>query len=98
MPTEHTPGPWKRCERGDYSDFDGNSVVIVGRNDCCRVAVVHHEGHEEDEANARLISAAPELIETLREIVSLTKESVLPNPVQVHAKACAAIAKAEGRK
>ncbi len=53
-----TPGPWEACERGAYSDFDGNSRVILGSDR--RIAVVQHSGTPEDEANTLLIAAAPE--------------------------------------
>lgn len=51
-----TPGPWEAAERGGYSDFDGDSRVISG--DDRRIAVVQHDGKDEDEANARVIALA----------------------------------------
>lgn len=59
----HTPGPWEACEPGDYTDFDGNSQVILGND--MRIAVVHWDDgpmRVENDANARLIAAAPELL------------------------------------
>lgn len=49
-----TPGPWKACQIGDYTDFDGNSRVILG--DDRRVAVVQaRPGDFEASANADII-------------------------------------------
>lgn len=64
--TGHTPGPWSAAERGDYSDFDGDSCVILGNDR--RIAIVQHNGSIEDEANAALIAAAPALLEALERI------------------------------
>lgn len=36
-----TPTPWEACERGDYSDYDGDCIVILG--DDKRVAIVFDE-------------------------------------------------------
>ncbi len=69
MKTEFTPGPWEAADRGDYSDFDGNSRVILG--DDTRIAVVHHHGTPENEANAHLIAAAPDLYRALEAVVEL---------------------------
>lgn len=63
----HTPGPWEAADRGDYGDFDGNSRVVLG--DDRRIAVVQHSGTDEDEANARLITAAPDMLEALQVFV-----------------------------
>lgn len=62
----HTPGPWSASEHGDYGDYDGNSIIILG--DDLRVAVVLGYDTEETQANARLIAAAPFLLETLEYI------------------------------
>ena len=59
---QHTKGPWEACSRGDYTDFDGNSQVILGND--MRIGVVHSYDIE-GEANARLIAAAPEMLELL---------------------------------
>lgn len=91
--SKHTPGPWRSCERGDYSDYHGASVVIVSPVADMRVAVVHHHGTSEADANASLIAAAPELLAALKEVVRISNRN--------HAawdKARAAIAKAEGRE
>ena len=63
MSAAHTRGPWEASDRGDYGDFDGDSRVILG--DDIRIAAVHDTGNEEAEANARLIEAAPDMLEAL---------------------------------
>lgn len=55
-----TKGPFEACEVGDYGDFNGNSRVILA--DDKRIAVVHcRPGNAEDNANADLFAAGPEL-------------------------------------
>ena len=106
---KHTPGPWKLCARGDYSDFDGDSAVITGEGDSVRIAVVHHAGTAEDQANANLIAAAPTMLAALLSFVedveafddgpgSVTSvKSDWPMLHETYLKAKAAVAKAEGR-
>jgi hypothetical protein len=66
-----TPAPWEAAELGDYGDYDGHCRVILG--DDIRIAVVLHGGSpamcEENDANARLIAAAPDLYEALDRVV-----------------------------
>lgn len=96
---KHTPGPWKLCARGDYSDFDGDSAVITGAGDSVRIAVVHHAGTAEDQANANLIAAAPELLASLKAVMSfwIGVEAGDEMPAEIFDAATDAIAKAEGR-
>ena len=78
--SKHTQGPWVKCDRGDYGDFGGNSVVILGDNSCVRVAVVHHNGSDQCEANANLFFAAPDMLAALRKIREISE---CPNPSDV---------------
>jgi len=58
METKHTPGPWtayKRPEPVGYAEWE----VHYGTETECVAEVVHEEG------NARLIAAAPELLEVI---------------------------------
>lgn len=63
----HTPGPWRLKRNHSGEEFgavlgrDGDLVATTGY----QVRV----GSNEDDANARLIAAAPELFETLGAIV-----------------------------
>ena len=58
----HTEGPWHR---------EGLAIVGVFRTGIvASTPAIHDGGVFEREANARLIAAAPELLEALREIVN----------------------------
>jgi hypothetical protein len=99
MTTEHTPGPW-RVRGGAAKVF---AYDIVGPNGEDIGYANSSDGADEPamypvEANARLIAAAPDLIEALRGILEIGKRD-LSNPKYdgYFASAVAAIAKAEGR-
>ena len=96
----HTPGPWRIDSKtcfGDYTIAAGDSVKT-----CEFIAKTQNE------ANAQLIAAAPELLEALREIESKLNallcervlDSTLPEFYEVRNarnSARAAISKAEGQ-
>ena len=91
---KHTPGPWQACDVGDYSDYDGRCRVILGND--LRIAVVLGD-HDESAANARLIAAAPDLLEELEDMVSLVEYLMNDSyDNKETAEARAAIAKAKG--
>ena len=58
----HTPGPW------NFEKHE-NFVVYVGNNEICEL----YEGDQE--ANARLIAAAPELLEACEYVVKWHREN-----------------------
>ena len=101
---KHTPGPWSIArtrsgeEYGSIHGSDGMLVATLGY----RVAV----GSDEDMSNSRLISAAPDLLEALRESVKWLQSAQADEPADYHneplddaiEQALAAIAKAEGRQ
>lgn len=106
---KHTPGPWR------YDDKTGDSGgLVVWAEGGDRVARVcwdscdeQSEALSETEPNARLIAAAPELLEALQDAMKLI-DVMMPGvrciPLQDYAalnntpiKARAAIAKATGR-
>lgn len=64
---QHTAGPWM---------VSGNEVMTTPRGDIkiCRVYAVSLANH--GEANARLIAAAPELLETLEDVAA-TKSLIM---------------------
>lgn len=74
---KHTPGPWfvyphhlDRFTIGDYNGGSGPCRVVA---DCAPRACITGagdltKGEAESEANARLIAAAPEMLEILREV------------------------------
>jgi len=101
--TQHTPGPWVQ---GNEDDFRGipieRSDVPLGAYVAIANVPVDYSDRPEREANARLIAAAPELLEFVRK-----RACGLPACINGCARAerqrdlaCeahAAIAKAEGR-
>ena len=75
MTTKHTPGPWSL--KSDPFHFDTLSSIVGGATKGDGKRFPSHELHIEiggfadfriQEANARLIAAAPELLEALRQI------------------------------
>lgn len=57
--TAHAPGPWEaRRELGDWVIRRAN---VIYANDAVKIADVNH-GRTDDEANAALIAAAPDLL------------------------------------
>jgi len=80
--TKHTPGPWEIGNKGDFGTF--NPAHIYGNHGADSVAHVygvplHTTLEEVDSAryaaglsNARLIAAAPELLEALELVHSST--------------------------
>lgn len=97
----HTPGPWEHTGNGDIQGNEDNSHGM-GPVDVCSVYLRTVKGRTE--ANARLIAAAPALLEALLDALPYV-DDVLSDPaalacfksgtVQRHAKAIrAAIAAA----
>lgn len=90
--TKHTPGPWA---------FDDDRVITSPHthndldDDVCEVYGGNDDIAEVRRANARLIAAAPELLEALKELM-VAADRVSAEPVTWLGKARAAIAKAEG--
>lgn len=104
---KHTPGPWNFYD--DSNDGKTNRIEIVATGKT--VARIYHSVPAEDLPNARLIAAAPDLLEALSGIdVYLTDTlsgRVNPDPatykqwlvdgiIEVRNRARAAIAKATG--
>lgn len=92
----HTPGPWF------VSEFAGALIVRadLGDGESVDVAALMDEGSTEDvtiEANARLIAAAPELLDALRRSLWLIEVEHKLDGQHITRDARAAIAKAEGR-
>jgi hypothetical protein len=71
----HTPGPWEILRYGD-----GDSLVIHSDDDTrvCFLATPGKLGNfAEIKGNARLIAAAPDMLEALRESVSLLEVTLI---------------------
>lgn len=93
----HTPGPWTVHMPGSVRACDGSHDTVDG----CRTIVeaeIIGIPRAEAEANARLIAAAPDLLQLVREALDAfeNRESVI-NIRDWVTSARAAIARAEGR-
>ena len=107
MGSKHTPGPWNVYRKSDAAPNDLPWVAATGNR---VLAFVAYESILKDDlaradANARLIAAAPDLLETLKLFVSEYVELVESGDAgfwdaeteEKVKQARAAIAKAEGR-
>lgn len=66
-----TPGPWRVSEkRGDLIDIRHNNNGIGAISLNLAHVVARQSWLKEAEANAKLIAAAPELLEALQELIS----------------------------
>ena len=105
--TKHTPGPWvvRTIDQSLATVETQDGRYIIGNAGQLR-ADDWKTGHIERRANARLIAAAPELLEALQEMVAGDAEAIeeaqalgVPFPEEMLAtfkKARAAIARATG--
>jgi hypothetical protein len=102
MNTQHTPGPWAVKH---HEDTDTYSIYVAGRQwNSWTVAALGYS--KEDEANARLIAAAPDLLEALQTMLIAfappnyeeMDESELETCFPEWTKARAAAAKATGEQ
>lgn len=102
-PTQHTPGPWTpcKCNGGEKYNIEckgqGNDLLPIATLRGC-----------DNEANARLAAAAPELLEALGEAFASLNDLfdsgtvapgyIMERAIAAHGKTSAAIAKATGGK
>ncbi len=108
--TKHTPGPWEIIHGKEHLGIEGNHDTyvghvenrgVLGRESTRHAALIHCDGSEEQrQANARLIAAAPDLLEALSEMVSWVKGTIEKRdwPLEELGRACAAIAKVEDKQ
>ena len=66
--TKHTPGPW--IIASDDLSIEAPSHPSNGTPLIAQLYASSHFGYDERMANARLIAAAPELLETLKAVLS----------------------------
>ena len=83
---QHTPGPWHVNELGNVAD---KTRIVIG------VIATTFESYS-GEANARLIAAAPDLLEALKEMLDGHEDACTGYGEGAADKARAAIAKATG--
>ena len=97
----HTPGPWEVYEQEDGSD---SIRTIKNEINQPRYVVIPDQGIcgkdvGQAEANARLIAAAPDLLEAVKRLIKDLEPAYMPGSIPGSIEAgCAAIAKAEGGK
>jgi len=66
----HTPGPWHCGNRDNWwRIYDENGVYIAAAKDPSPAPNHKADGFDIEEANARLIAAAPDLLEALKWLV-----------------------------
>lgn len=97
---KHTPGPWKVSENISMKGFTHLAITtnpIYKSKDwfICSITPQHLK-READEANARLIAAAPELLRALKNIANDIYYAEFGNTPE-YEQAQQAIAKAEGK-
>lgn len=100
-PATHTPGPWETKRAATPEAFPQFGVYAENGNGHDLAHVVSHgtARHAETEANARLIAAAPEMLEALRNVAEIMSGADYSHVKadMVRAICRRAISKAEGR-
>lgn len=90
MNTKHTPAPWTVNPKAKTNIRHGNLTIA----NCSST----HDGSREEEeiANAKLIAAAPELLEALQDLTWLIEQGAMIEEIQeaIKAKALPSIKKA----
>lgn len=97
MSTKHTEGTWyidTTGKRADYIRASGDQVPGT----CAIAQLCARGGWSEQQANARLIAAAPDLLKALQALVDLSDSEGLICGPRVINNARAAIAKAAGEQ
>lgn len=97
---KHTPGPWTAFYKNKYDEWHV-SLPIAGSNmklSLCSDGIQS----ENQEADARLIAAAPDLLDALKRLLRFVNAhtasgEVIPAQTVEHVRSLTAIAKAEGR-
>ena len=94
--TKHTPGPWNFYDDSNDGKTNRIEIVAVGKT----VARIYHSVPAEDLPNARLIAAAPDLLNALKRILdepnnTMSDGKALKEIIRI---ARAAIAKATGEQ
>ena len=84
MEAKHTPGPWE-CDQIGHEVFETQRMTVIATLPLARTM-----------ADARLIAAAPELLEALAAVLADAKRRKSPLAENITEFAHAAIAKAKG--
>jgi hypothetical protein len=66
MKSKHTPGPWKVERHGmNFQDCDTDTEIWNQNTHIATINEAHGQHEVDDQANARLIAAAPEMLDAL---------------------------------
>jgi hypothetical protein len=96
MTTKHTPGPWidKAFDKSQWNVYDSHGWPVA---QALQIKVLNADIKQaERTANARLIAAAPDLIEALTVLSDWVESLISDNECRPLENARAAIAKATG--
>lgn len=101
MSEQHTQGPWHFTNEPNAKRARGKFLTVLPVGDTVPVCDVNRHRGPESEANARLIAAAPELLEACEDALAATvNESTYPDgpciAKEIRDLMRAAIAKAKG--
>ena len=99
MTQKHTQGPWGVTEHPNKRAFEGNLIVCPDDKDMVVCTIWTCDDEKETKANARLIAAAPELLEACKAVWSaiIDGDEHEHTAEQAHNLLIKAIAKAEGK-
>ena len=100
MTAKHTPGPWKKQDLGEhprYPDWHSYAIRDSKTNVCLAVVgKVDRYFEKNNDANAALIAAAPDLLAALEVILARAAFHGKLNRAECESLARAAIDKAKG--
>ena len=86
---EHTPGPWI-TDTSHWQDREGVTIWAESKI----IADVVPDGHNQEQANARLIASAPDLLACLQNLID---RGLIVNDNDHYEECIKAIAKATGK-
>ena len=86
--SKHTPGPWQWTQHFD-------PTISIYKDGFGQIARLYDSSAGTGKANARLIAAAPDLLDALQRLLNAENDEYL-TPIGVRNLARAAIAKATG--
>ena len=83
MTDEYTPGPWTVGNSAGWDmpivEANGHRIATMERNNYRATTALSAPAKAEDETNARLIAAAPDLLEALEKVVINIEDFINPN-------------------
>ena len=103
MDKTHTPGPWRYCDQTDFIMAHDNQMLVAdirGYGFLTGVGTMnlsHRKARGIMDSNARLIAAAPELLEALEAVVNAYNEPDKVSMIDSIGKAGDLIAKINGQ-